>query len=237
MSKKANRFYVYIHTRNDTGEVFYVGKGSGDRFKSTSSRNQFWVNFTSKYQWNSKKVQQNMLEEDAFLLEMWLIAKFRNDGLKLCNLTDGGEGPSGIESSCRKVVYCSNGMSFESTRAAADWCKVNGYPKASDPHISACSLGKLLTAYGHAWSYESTPEPPKFHGRPSIHEAARLAFSVPVETNCGMKFGSLTEAQDFLKKNGHPKASFANISTCASGKRSKAYGYGWAYSSYTQQMT
>jgi len=46
-------FYVYQHRRNDTDEVFYVGKGSGKRINcgkkgGTKSRSQFWQNVVKK---------------------------------------------------------------------------------------------------------------------------------------------------------------------------------------------
>lgn len=43
------RFYVYQHTRNDTGEVFYVGKGSGDRLKSNKRRNSHWTRIVAAH--------------------------------------------------------------------------------------------------------------------------------------------------------------------------------------------
>lgn len=37
-----NDFYVYIHKRKDTNEVFYVGKGTRNRFKTSSRHNKLW---------------------------------------------------------------------------------------------------------------------------------------------------------------------------------------------------
>ena len=42
-------FYTYIHTKNTTGEVFYVGKGKQDRFICTHNRNKFWHNIVNKH--------------------------------------------------------------------------------------------------------------------------------------------------------------------------------------------
>jgi len=40
--------YIYLHRRNDTGEVFYVGKGTGKRATETHSRNSHWHNVVNK---------------------------------------------------------------------------------------------------------------------------------------------------------------------------------------------
>lgn len=95
---KPSGFYVYIHRRATDGSVFYVGKGSLDRawHKSRYARQRgWWLNIARKNGVIVEIAQDEMLEKDAFLLEMWLIAKFKRGGVKLCNLTDGGEGPSG----------------------------------------------------------------------------------------------------------------------------------------------
>jgi len=41
--------YTYCHTRNDTGQVFYIGKGVKYRANATKNRNQYWKNIVEKY--------------------------------------------------------------------------------------------------------------------------------------------------------------------------------------------
>ena len=38
-------FYVYEWYNVDTNEIFYVGKGCGNRYKSISHRNQHFLNY------------------------------------------------------------------------------------------------------------------------------------------------------------------------------------------------
>lgn len=95
---KPRGFYVYLHKRATDGSIFYVGKGTGDRawHKSSYSRGDgWWRNISIKNGVIVEICQDDMTEGDAFLLEMWLIAKLRHVGVVLCNLTDGGEGASG----------------------------------------------------------------------------------------------------------------------------------------------
>ena len=61
-------FYVYIHTRLDSGAVFYVGKGSRYRAYDKSGRNKFWNRIARKTEWVASIVQQDMCEEDALVM-------------------------------------------------------------------------------------------------------------------------------------------------------------------------
>jgi len=107
-------FYVYVHLRAD-GTPFYVGKGKGNRGHElkTSRRNSFWVNVAKKEYGDITKVPveliyTNLTEDMAHELEILTIKKYgrrnNNTGI-LTNLTDGGEGTSGI---IRSAEYSQN---------------------------------------------------------------------------------------------------------------------------------
>lgn len=94
----ADRFYVYEHRRQDTGEVFYVGKGSSARIKSKQGRNSWWRAIVAKSGgYDAVKVLDGLDEEMAHLCEIERIDQLRKIGVRLCNLTDGGEGMSGYK--------------------------------------------------------------------------------------------------------------------------------------------
>jgi hypothetical protein len=88
-------YYVYEHVRNDTGEVFYVGKGKGSRCHAVTGRNQHWHRVVAKHGFVALKVAETLEEELAFLVEVERIDQLRRLGVSLCNKTDGGEGASG----------------------------------------------------------------------------------------------------------------------------------------------
>jgi group I intron endonuclease len=90
-------FYVYIHIRKDTGNVFYVGKGRGQRMFQKKGRNPLWINIVNKHGYEVVKIADNLTEEQAFDLEKEKIAEYRNAGYELANMTDGGEGSSGYK--------------------------------------------------------------------------------------------------------------------------------------------
>jgi len=94
-------FYVYEHWRPDTGTVFYVGKGKERRaWDSLQGRNR-WHKAIQKHlvslglEFEVRIVVDGLTEREAFAEEIRRIAEHRLAGAKLCNLSDGGEGPSG----------------------------------------------------------------------------------------------------------------------------------------------
>lgn len=89
-------FYVYTHTRNDTGLIFYVGKGKGNRLYTKRKRNPMWTNIANKHGFEASKIVENIDEEFAFFVEAEAISLYRLRGYKLANMTDGGEGTSGF---------------------------------------------------------------------------------------------------------------------------------------------
>jgi hypothetical protein len=89
-------FYVYEHLKADTGEVFYVGKGCRKRARDKDNRSKYWWNIINKHGFEVRYVVKNVEEEFAFLVEQERIDQLRRLGVKLCNLTNGGEGSSGL---------------------------------------------------------------------------------------------------------------------------------------------
>lgn len=98
-------FYVYEHIRPDTGMVFYVGKGSGWRAGITQHRNPYWKNVVAKAGgFNVRKIVENVDEELAFLSEQERIDQLKRLGVKLTNLTEGGEGSSNPSEETRRKM-------------------------------------------------------------------------------------------------------------------------------------
>jgi len=104
-------YYVYLHKRKSIGSIMHVGKGKGNRGFSHQGRNRYWLKSAEKHGILVEIVQDGMLDKDAMLLEMWLIAKFRHSGERLTNLTDGGEGASGFKQSAETIRKRSEKMS------------------------------------------------------------------------------------------------------------------------------
>lgn len=90
-------FYTYAHYKAGTGEIFYIGKGKGKRYTYKYARkNPHWQNVVNKYGFTSEILAHWDTEEEAFEHEKLLISCFRDMGVKLTNLTDGGDGCAGL---------------------------------------------------------------------------------------------------------------------------------------------
>ena len=90
------KFYVYEWYITNTDEVFYVGKGTGNRFKQTNGRNYFFQCMYKSHECNVRKIYENLTEKEAFEKEIETIKYYReNTNYRLTNQTDGGEGSSG----------------------------------------------------------------------------------------------------------------------------------------------
>ena len=92
------KFYIYAHYRNDTGDLFYVGKGEGNRYKSKQGRNPYWKNIVKAHGYKAEILEYFETEGDAFQAEQSLISELGRKDLGkglLVNMSDGGEGASG----------------------------------------------------------------------------------------------------------------------------------------------
>lgn len=88
-------FYTYAHYTTDTNELFYIGKGFGKRAREKSNRNRWWHNKVNKHGFVAKILAYWDTEEDALIHEKFLIGCFRDMGVCLVNLADGGKSNTG----------------------------------------------------------------------------------------------------------------------------------------------
>lgn len=87
MKLETNRFYIYLHRRLDTNQVFYVGKGTGDRAYRKNKRNDRginWQRIAYSVEYVVEIYQDNLSEPEAEDLEFYLINNPKEDW-NLCN--------------------------------------------------------------------------------------------------------------------------------------------------------
>jgi len=89
------QYYIYQHRAADTGEIFYVGKGKDKRHADKNKRSRYWKFYVEKHGFTSEIIADNLDEELAFLAEIECIDVYKRRGIKLVNLSNGGEGCSG----------------------------------------------------------------------------------------------------------------------------------------------
>ena len=95
MSDFENKFYIYMWYFISNNEVFYIGKGTGNRYLDVEhSRNSYFKNIINKYKDNIdvKIYKDNLTEEDAFRLERELIKEYWEKGECKANFHEGGCG-------------------------------------------------------------------------------------------------------------------------------------------------
>jgi hypothetical protein len=104
---------VYIHRRKDIEDpflnVFYVG-ASKNEYRATeggkSRRSKEWMDITNQYEFTAEITHKDILIEEAYAIEKYLIAFYGRKDLGLGNLVnkyDGGEG--GCNWSDKQIEY------------------------------------------------------------------------------------------------------------------------------------
>jgi hypothetical protein len=76
-----NRWYVYTHTDPATGEIVYVGEGTGQRFAAVNTRSADHSQFLKEVIHDKKLncfciVESRLTKEQARAVEKQLIAKY-----------------------------------------------------------------------------------------------------------------------------------------------------------------
>ena len=187
--KDQNRFYVYTHARPD-GSVFYVGKGCGNRSTSKANRNKHHMNITSKYGWENVLVTivaSNITEDEAFRLECDTIRTLKSSGVRLANISEGGEGPSGLvhrpDSRAKMVESQRRAWEVPGRRDAA---RANLRAISSLPHVKQArsEFGKKLLSdpkFKEAWVAASRARnaDPEFQAKAA--EGLRRKFATDME--------------------------------------------------------
>ena len=94
-----NKFYVYFHINPVKNEIFYVGKGKGNRARS-KDRNDDWKKVVEQYGYIINIIEEGLTEQEALDKESFYIKKIGRIDLgkgTLVNKTDGYEGFSGVK--------------------------------------------------------------------------------------------------------------------------------------------
>ena len=201
------KFYIYKHTRPDTGEVFYIGKGNTSknsheaRYKTASGRNRIWKSIVSKN--NGIFIPEIICycdtEDEVNELEKHYINLYgrRNLGKgTLCNLTDGGDGSVGIKVSNETKKKLSIAFSGENhpnfgKKLSKETClKKSETLKNSDKNLR----GKKLPD----WWKDKIRETKIGELNPMYGKTGELSHRSRkvIDTNSGIIYNSVTEAAE-----------------------------------------
>lgn len=141
------QFYTYIHCRPD-GTPFYVGKGFGKRAYLLKRRNPMHSNILAKYGNTIKIYVFNCdSEQQALSDEVLQIRQLRSEGYSLANITDGGDGVTGLvlsEEARKKISNRNKGRKATAEENAAKSARMKGvkHPPERCKTKSLALLGK-----------------------------------------------------------------------------------------------
>lgn len=125
-------YYVYEWVRLDTYEIFYVGKGKGNRAFVLKKNNSNFMRIYEKYDTVVCILEENLSNEEAIMLEKEYIYDYvlnQGYGINICgyresdvghlvNCTWGGEGTVGREckqETRKKISIANKGKSHPQT--------------------------------------------------------------------------------------------------------------------------
>ncbi len=228
-------FYIYLHTKQTNGTLFYVGKGYGRRWRHFTGRNIYWQRTVQKNGCQPHILFAGLPEAIAFELETFVIQHFRNEGVNLVNLTNGGEGNSGGVRERKAIVCIETGRQFACNQEAAKWVGTFGI-KAVAKTIQS-SLLKKKRAYGLTWVYpekgriylatDALAQPIRTEKIAKVDMELKLK-PLPRPIVCietGFVYASIRDALDWIKIT-IPFAKLGNLSANID-KNAKAYGLTW----------
>jgi hypothetical protein len=194
--KEQNKYYIYEYTRLDTGEVFYVGKGSENRYLSLRGRNHKFINVISSIEYKVEKVLEGLTEEDAYEAEVSFIAYRRSIGQSSCNIADGGVKTIFFrdEEYRRKMsIIKKEYMSNPENRKKISEATKKGMTELVKARLSGIKKGKLSKRKGTTHSIESKKKISLSGiGRPS-------ALRKEIISSEGLIFESITAAAKYYK--------------------------------------
>lgn len=170
------KFYVYLHRRADNGNVFYVGKGQGNRHIVHTSRNTHWKNTSRKYGWFSEIIYRCNNEEIALELEELIILTIGVDNL--CNMIISNRGNSGFNHS----IESRNKMSI-SKKGIIPWNK-----GVRCEYASIRMSGKNNPMYGKK----------KIHSLEAIEKMRKKNGTLVCDSHTGIFYDSITEASQYI---------------------------------------
>lgn len=97
MAEKDKKYYVYAWYIKENDEVFYIGKGSGNRYKTRKRENNYFMRVLNKYDCDVKILKSGLTEKEAFDLEIEMIAYYRTISKHMTNILNGGENPPNLK--------------------------------------------------------------------------------------------------------------------------------------------
>jgi hypothetical protein len=197
--------FVYSHIRPDTEQIFYIGKGTSRRVDSALGRSQYWNNVVNKANGFKSTILAKCDDESIALgYEKILIKKLREEGIKLCNITNGGEGVSGYKHSAEALEKIKKNSLGNKSRTGQKLSDVQKQKMSASlkgrKHTEATrfKIGKAVYCITNEKFYPTQTEACKELGL--ISSSVSMCCKGKISQTHGYKFRFATE-QDNVKEN------------------------------------
>jgi NUMOD1 domain len=219
-------YYVYGWFNINTGEVFYIGKGTKTRYRTKKGRNSYFTHYLNKHKCSSRILYNKLTEDEAYTKEVETIAYYKNIGQAKCNLTDGGENPPtnyGLDNPLsRQVIQLTLEGNFVN-----EWnCIIDAakHINVSESSISSCCKHKYghKSHGGYLWVYKEEYDPNKTYTY-NPDNNARPIIQFDVNGDFIKEWPSAIEINKTLgiRRSG--------ICSCCNGTYHSCNGYIWRY--------
>ncbi|MFJ1104191.1 hypothetical protein SNE23_09170 [Bacillus sp. RA(2023)] len=175
-------YYVYEWFIKETNQVFYIGKGKGQRFKQEKN-NPYFLSVKNHYDCDTRFVKENLTEYESLILEESLFSQREKEGHVLTNVIapnalGANERPDNYEFMKTPVIKVSRVDKY--------------YFKKEDVHYDEIDMGKLLKSH----IYKTT-----FYGIAPLYDDSINGFVNQEKTEDIVK-PLIQKVNDFIEKKG-----------------------------------
>lgn len=229
--------YIYKLINPIDNQIFYVGYTNNPkkrliehlRTKGRREKNIYKDNIINKIIQFGLKPEMEIIDECSYLfnsnlnkyeheiLEMYYIKKYRNDGVKLANLTDGGDG--GCTSTKEVYQYDENGLflkKYNSFREFADYYRINS------SLITGVIDQKSKKSYKSTYLFTS-------HENAKIFEFKKtMKLNIPI-MQLSLEHELIAEFYNQKEASKLTNIPQPNINHCLKKRRKQAGGFYWEY--------
>jgi hypothetical protein len=226
----SENFYVYCHVKKTDGKCFYVGKGTGNRFKTQNSRNRYWKDIVDQHGFEPIILINNISELNAFKFEAIICENIGYNNIVNIRKEEGWGGHSHQPETLKKLSkpvlqYTKCGTLIRQWDSATQAAK--SLKKSHSAAITECCRGLKPYIYGFIWRHIDNPieEPQKIINRKEKPEKVPPYYH-PIEQYD--KNGNFIKLWNNAREIFHSlNIKTGSISQCLHGKYKSAGGFIW----------